>query len=485
MGENRTMEDNVMLKGTFWKFLERVGVFGTQFVVQIVLARLLEPSDYGSLAIMTVFITVSNVLVQSGFNTALIQRRDVQDRDYSSLLWVSLIVAFIVYGIIFICAPSIANMYQSPGLLWPLRVISLVLFSGAFNSVQLAKVTREMDFRKILYSNLAGTIIAGAAGIIIAFHGGGLWALVFQSLFNSISSCMVMAATVRLKFEYIIEWKRVKGFLSYGWKLVVSGILNTLSEQLNSLVIGIKYNTSSLGFYTRGMQFPHYGISIIEGTMASVILPAIAKVQDDKEEAKNIMRNAMLLASYLVFPLMAGLAAVSQNLVQILLTDKWLGCVPYMQIFCLVFALYPVHVCNLQALNAMGRSDWFLKLEITKKCYGIVALILAIVLFDTPMSVAICTLVISPVGWFVNSFPNKEILDYGFWNQLKDLVPIFFASIIMFFVVYLFNFLKIGEIVIIIQIVGGILIYIGISLVMKIKQFFQLYAIIQNIFSYK
>lgn len=197
------------------------------------------------------------------------------------------------------------------------------------------------------------------------------------------------------------------------------------------------------------------------------------------------MRNAMLLASYLVFPLMAGLAAVSQNLVQILLTDKWLGCVPYMQIFCLVFALYPVHVCNLQALNAMGRSDWFLKLEITKKCYGIVALILAIVLFDTPMSVAICTLVISPVGWFVNSFPNKEILDYGFWNQLKDLVPIFFASIIMFFVVYLFNFLKIGEIVIIIQIVGGILIYIGISLVMKIKQFFQLYAIIQNIFSYK
>ncbi|NBH72626.1 lipopolysaccharide biosynthesis protein [Clostridiaceae bacterium] len=477
------MGDNAILRGTFWKFLERIGVFGTQFIVQIILARLLEPSDYGSLAIMIVFITVSNVLVQSGFNTALIQRRDIKDRDYSSILWVSLIVASVIYVVIFICSPYITQMYKSPGLLWPLRIIALVLFSGAFNSVQLAKVTREMDFRKIFYGNLAGTIIAGVISIVIAYLGGGLWALVFQTLFNSISSCIVMAAIVKLALECTIEWERIKKFFSYGWKLVVSGILNTLSEQLNSLVIGIKYNTSALGFYTRGMQFPHYGISIIEGTMSSVILPAIAKVQDDKEKAKNIMRNAMLLASYLVFPLMAGLAAISKNLVQILLTDKWIGCVPYMQIFCLVFALYPVHVCNLQALNAMGRSDLFLKLEIIKKCYSIAVLILAIILFDTPISVAICTLSLSPVGWLVNSFPNSKILGYGFRDQVKDLVPIFGSSILMFIIVYFLNYLNVGKIVIIVQIIVGVLFYIGISLVMKIKQFYQVYTMIQKILS--
>lgn len=476
------MDNNIILKSTLWKFLERIGVFGTQFIVQIILARLLDPSDYGSLAIMTIFITISNVLIQNGFNTALIQRKDVQNKDYASILWVSLLIAFIVYAIIFFLSPFIAKVYDSPGLLWPLRVIALVLFPGAYNSVQLAKVSREMDFRKILYSNLTGTIIAGGVAIIIAYSGGGLWALVVQTVLHSIMGCAVMTITVNLKITFGIEWKRIRSFLSFGWKLVVSGILNTLSEQLNSLVIGIKYSASALGYYTRGMQFPQYGVSILEGTMSSVLLPALSKVQNNKIEAKRIMRNTMLLSSYLVFPLMAGLAAVSKNLVIILLTDKWLACVPYMQVFCFIFALYPVHVCNLQALNAMGRSDWFLKLEVIKKIYSITATVFMIILFDSPMAIAVCTLVISPVGWFVNSFPNRQFLDYGFTSQVKDLMPVILVSIILYGTVSVFNYFIGGGIVIFLQVITGILIYISLSYLLGIEQFFQIVKVLRNIF---
>ena len=480
------MNKKALIKGTLWKFFERAGVFGTQFIVQVILARLLSPSDYGALAIMVIFITISNVLIQTGFSTTLVQRKDIEESDYSSVFWVSLLLSAILYILIYLFSPVIARIYDSPELIWPLRVIAIVLFPGAFNSLQLAKVTKELDFRKIFYSNLSGAVVSGVFGVMIAIRGGGLWALVYQYLVNTVVSCIVMRITVKIDIRFYIDFSRIKVFLSYGWKLIVSGILNTISEQINSILIGYKFSTESLGYYTRGMQFPNYGISIIQDTMTGILLPAISKVQDQKTEAKLLMRNALLISSYLVFPMMGGLAIASGELISVFLTDKWMGCVPYICLFCGVFALYPVHVCNLQTLNALGRSDLFLMLEIIKKVYSISLVIITMLLSDTPLAVVICTLIISPVGWFVNSFPTKKLIDYGFFEQAKDLFPTFINTVIMMIIVYSLSYINIEpHVLLIIKVFIGIISYVLISVITKNKQFYKIKGLLNHVIRVK
>jgi len=476
------MNNSNMMKGTLWKFLERLGVFGTQFIIQIILARLLSPSDYGELTLLMVFVTISNVLVQSGFNTALVQMKDITEKDYSSVLWISTLFASVIYALIYFMAPLIAEVYEMPSNIWPLRILGLILFPGAYYSILLAKVSRELDFKKVFYSNVFGAIISGTIGIIIALNGGGLWSLVFQQLINMTVCCVVLRLKVSIKIRFIVEIDRIKKFLSYGWKLIVSGLLNTLSEQLNSILIGYKFDAELLGCYTRGMQFPQYGISIIQDTMTGVLLPSISKVQEERQEVKKIMRGAMVLATYIVFPIMGGLAVISPELIEVLLTDKWKGCVPYLCIFCGVFALYPIHVCNLQVYNALGRSDLFLKIEVIKKLYSIGLLVLTVMVFDTPLSVAICTLLISPIGWFVNSYPNKKLIEYGFFEQVKDIMPNFLNTIIMLLAVYPIGKVSLPLIpMICIKVVIGVFIYGVLSIVEKNKNFFVLISILRNL----
>lgn len=463
------MNKQKVVGGTIWKFLERIGVFGSQFVIQVILARILDPSDYGALAIMLVFVTVSNVIIQNGFNAGIIQRKDVLEEDYSSVLWMTLAISTVLYLLIFILAPVIAYIYKSPILTAPLRVIAIGLFPGAINSIQIAKVSRDFDFKKLFISNVLGIVLSGTIGIIIAINGGGLWALVFQNVINLIISCMVMAYMVRIRFRFYISFQRIKAYLQFGWKLVASGGLNTISDQLNGLIIGYKYATETLGYYTRGMQFPNYGINVIEGTMTGVFLPAMSKVQDDKDEGKRVMKAAMTLSTYLTFPLMAGLAAVSDNLVLLILSDKWLGCVSYLKIFCAVYALYPVHICNLQALNSVGRSDLYLKIEVIKKLYSISASILMIIMFNTPMAIAICTLVLTPLSWYVNSYPNRGLIGYSFMEQVKDLFPNMALAVPMYILLELLNLFHLGYITIVIQIIVGVVFYFSASRLFRYK----------------
>jgi len=358
-------------KSFAWKLLERFGTSGVHFVLQIILARLLDPEHYGVLSIMVIFTTLANVFVQQGFNTSLIQNKDVTEEDYSSVFWVSLGIATVLYMAIFWGAPWIAVFYEMPDITVPLRVLALMLFTGALNSVQVAKISREMDFHKVFVSNIGGSLMSGIVGIIIAYMGGGLWALVAQSLLSSAVACLVMRFTVKLKLRLVCNLARVKVLFAYGWKLLMSSLLDTLYQDLRSLVIGKKYNSDTLGYYNRGKNFPQFIISAVNGAVQSVMLPAMSAEQDDSKRVKDLMRTSITMSAYVIFPVMAGLAAVASPLVRLLLTDKWLPCVPYMQIYCFSLAFYPVHSCNLQAINAVGRSDIFLKLEIIKKSIGI------------------------------------------------------------------------------------------------------------------
>lgn len=466
------MKKHSTLKGLIWKLLERFGVTGVQFILQIILARLLSPEHYGVLSIMVIFTTLANVFVQNGFNTALIQNKDVTEEDYSSVLWVSLGIAVILYGIIFAAAPLIGIFYNMPDIVAPMRVLALMLIPGALNSVQLAKVSREMDFKKVFFSSIGGVVISGLAGIIIAYMGGGLWALVAQTLLNVLVACVVMRITVKLKIRFAINWGRVKVLFSYGWKLLVSSLLDTLFQDLRSLIIGKKYDSGTLGYYNRGKQFPQYIINAINGAVQSVMLPAMSAEQDDKTRVKGIMRSSISLSAYIMFPLMAGLAAVAEPTIELLLTEKWLPCVPFMRIYCFTFAFYPIHTCNLQAINAMGRSDVFLKLEIIKKIYAIVVLIVAVVFFDSPLVIAGTGIITTWISWFVNAYPNKKLIDYSFKEQIFDLIPSAVLTVLMFVAVFGVGTIRMPVIIkLMVQVTTGIAAYVALSVVWKPKPY--------------
>ena len=461
-----------MTKALLWKLLERFGVQGVQFILQIILARLLTPEHYGVLAIMIIFTTLANVFIQNGFNTALIQNKDVTEEDYSSVLWVSLGVAGILYGIIFFCAPFIASFYEMPEIVKPFRVLALMLFPGALNSVQLAKVSREMDFKKVFYSNVGAIVVSGVAGIVIAKLGGGLWALVAQTMLNIFVATVVMQFTSKLKIYFKVSLARIKVLFAYGWKLLVSGLIDTLYQDLQSIVVGKKYNSATLGFFNRGKQFPQFLMNSINGAVQSVMLPAMAEKQDAKEQLKELTRRSITVSAYVVFPMMAGLAGIAEPLVRLLLPDVWLPCVPYLQIYCVSFAFYPVHSCNLQAINAIGRSDMFLKLEIIKKSYGLIALIIAVFCFNSPMAIAMTAIITGFLSFFVNAAPNKKLINYSYVEQMRDLVPSFLAAVIMCAAVLAVGLLKLNTIAtLLIQVVVGVGIYLTLSVVFKIKPF--------------
>lgn len=472
---------NSILKGFVWKFLERFGVASVQFILQIILARLLAPQHYGILSIMIIFTTLATVFVQNGFNTALIQNKDVTEEDYSSVFWVSLGIAGILYGIIFVVAPLIAKFYEMPDIVFALRVLALMLFPGALNSIQIAKVNREMDFRKVFISNTGAVVISGVVGIVIAYLGGGLWALVVQTLLNSFIACIVMFFTVRIKWRFVCNFKRVKVLFAFGWKLLVSSLLDTLYQDLRSLVVGKKYDSGTLGYYDRGKQFPQFATNVVNGAVQSVMLPAMAEKQEDKNNVKKIMRSSMTITAFIMFPAMIGLAAVATPLVRLLLTDKWLPCVPFMQIYCCSFAFYPVHTCNLQAINALGRSDMYLKLEVIKKSYGILALVIAVVCFESPIAIATTGLITAWIGWFVNSFPNRKLLNYSFPEQIKDILPSILLSAFMGVIVFCVQFIGLSDITtLLIQVPLGVAIYVLGAKIFKIESFQYILNLIKS-----
>lgn len=459
-----------ILASLFWKLMERGGTQGIQFIVSIILARLLSPEEYGIIAIVMVFILLANVFVESGFNTALIQKKDADEVDFSSVLYLSLGVATILYGIIFISAPFIASFYDQPILVKVLRVLSITLFIGAFNSIQNAFVARNMLFKKLFASSLGAVTISGIVGVIAAYSGLGVWALVLQQLTSQLAVALILWFTVKWRPHLTFSITRVKSLFSYGSKLLASGLLDTLYRNLITLIIGRMYTPSMLGYYNRGQQFPQLIVSNINGSIQSVMLPALSAHQDDRKRVKEMMRRAIVSSSFLIFPMMVGMAVVAEPLVKIVLTDKWLPAVPFLQIACFTFALWPIHTANLQAINAMGRSDIFLKLEIIKKIMGLI--VLGVSLPFGVYAIAIGGIFSGLIGTFINAYPNKELLNYSYKEQWLDIMPSLLISLIMGGVVYLFNYLSISAWqILILQIVSGGIIYILLAKIFKIESF--------------
>lgn len=469
-----------VINSLFWKLMERGGAQGIQFIVQIVLARILSPNDYGIISLITIFIALANVFIQSGFNTALIQKKNVKEEDFSSVLYVSLGVATIIYSVLFFVSPFIADFYKIAELKQVLRILSIILFFGAFNSIQNAIISRTMQFKKLFIVSVFSILISGIVGISLAYLGFGVWALVAQQITNQVSITFILWFTLKWRPQLTFSINRVGYLFSYGWKLLVSSLIDTLYMNLRGLIVGKVYTSDMLAFYNRGEQFPQLIVNNINGSIQSVMLPTLSEEQDNKKRVKELVRRSIVTSSFLIFPLMIGLAAVGEPLIKILLTDKWLPCVPFMQIFCLTYALWPIHTSNLQAINAIGRSDIILKLEIIKKILGVSILIVSM---DYGIfAVALGGLLSGIISSFINSYPNLKLLNYSYKEQIKDILPSLILSLIMGLVVYGFLFFNISlYLTLVIQVFTGAIVYIGLAKLFKLECYEYLLFTIKDI----
>lgn len=465
----RTLKYKV-ISGLFWKFGERISSQLITLIVSIVLARILSPTEYGLIALVLVFITIADVFVSSGLGSALIQKKNADSLDFSSVFFINLGFSIVLYAILFFIAPVVAAFYDNALLCPVFRVLALRIPIAAVNSVQQAYVSRNMMFRRFFWSSLWGAIFSGIVGIVMALIGYGIWALVAQYLVNVAVNTIVLWFTVKWRPIMACSFKRAKGLVSYGWKLLVSGLLDTGYNQLRSLLIGKLYTSEDLAFYNQGEKFPMVIATNVNSSISAVLFPAMSQYQDDYERVKQITRRSIQVGSYVMWPLMIGLAAVSESFVKVLLTDKWLPCVPYLCIFCFTYGLWPIHTANLQALNAIGRSDLFLKLEIIKKTLGLIVLFITV--SYGPLVIASGLIVTSILSTFINSAPNSRILGYKYNEQFRDMLPSFLLSLFMGIIVYFIKFIGLSSIItLILQIVTGVIVYIFVSKILHFGSF--------------
>lgn len=470
---------NRTLVNFIWRFAERCGAQLVTFIVSIVLARILSPSDYGTIVLITVFTTILQVFIDSGLSTALIQKKDADDLDFSSVFYFNFIVCLILYIIMFVSAPCIADFYKDSNLITIIRVISLTLIISGVKGVQQSYVSRNMLFKRFFFSTLGGTIFSAVLGIIMAYAGFGVWAIVFQQLSNNAIDTLILWITVKWRPIKKFSWIRLKHLLSFGWKMLASSLLDTVYNNLRNMIIGKLYTSADLAFYNQGDKFPKLIVTNINTSIDSVLLPTMSNEQDNHVRVKDMTRRAIKISTYIMAPLMIGLAFCARPIVQLVLTDKWLPCVPYLQIFCVSYLFWPIHTANLNAIKAMGRSDLFLKIEIIKKFIGMILLIITMNI--SVMAMAYSLLISGLISQIINSWPNRYLLKYSYIDQIKDILPNIVMALIMGGFVYFISYLNLPILVsLVVQILSGGIIYLILSILTKNDSFIYLINILKS-----
>lgn len=470
--------DNLKKKafsGMIWKFLERICAQMVSLIVSIILARILMPNDYSVVSIVTIFFAFCNVFISGGLNTALIQKKDADAEDYSTVLHTSMLIALILYIIMFFSAPAIANLYDKQILVPVIRIMSLTFFINAFKSILSAYTSSNLQFRKFFFSTIIGTVVSAFVGIYMAVNGYGVWALVAQQITNSFLDTLILYFSTKYKILFKFSFKKLKSLFNYGWKIFVSSIISVIYDQINPLIVGIKYTANDLAYYNKGQNYPGLINSTISDTLQSVLFPIMSKVQDDKEVVLNVTRKYIKTASYIIFPMMIGLFSVSDVFVEVVLTEKWLPIVPYIQIFCFSYMLNIIQVGNLQAIKAIGRSDITLILEIVKKSFYFIIIVIFVFISKSPIVLALSSVVCTIFATLVNTYPNRKLLGYKYRYQLNDLLPNLIISILMGISVYFVKYIEMSKVLLLLlQVFIGIFVYILLSIITKNENLYYL-----------
>jgi O-antigen/teichoic acid export membrane protein len=426
------MADNLKkktAKGMIWSTVERFSTQGIQFVFGIILARLLTPEDYGVIAMLTIFLAVSQTFIDSGFGSAIIRKIDRTEKDMATMFFFNIVMSLVCYAVIFLAAPFISRFYDMPDLVPILRVLALKLIFQAFSTVQVTSVTIKIDFKIQAKISLVCAILSGIIGLVFAFQGFGVWSLVIQTLSSTLLTSLLYTVIVRWHPTCFFSKESFKYLFSYGSKILLSGLLNKIFDNIYALVIGKFYTAAQLGGYSRAERFAQFPSSNLTGILQRVSFPVLSTLQNNPDKLHSSYIKFLNLSAFLVFPLMMGLLALASPLTYVLLTEKWSGMILFLQILCLSMMWYPVHAINLNLLQVIGRSDLFLKLEIIKKIISLT--ILCITLPMGLVELCIGQVVSTWISLYINTYYSGKLMQAGFLMQMKFLFPLFINSVLM------------------------------------------------------
>lgn len=460
------------LSGVIWKMTERMGSQIVSIVVGVILARLLTPEDYSVVAIVSIFFVFCNVFITGGLNTALIQKKDADELDYSTVLFVSLPISILLYLVMFFAAPAIANLYNKEILAPVIRVMSLTLIIMAYQGVVSAKISNDLAFKKTFLSSFVSIIISAVIGIAMAYKGFGAWALVAQQMSAAIIGSVTLTIVSKIRFNLAFSVERLKGLFNYGWKMFVASVISVIYDEIKPLIVGLKFSAVDLAYYNKGNSYPKMLDSSVTDTISSVLFPVLSKVQDDSASVLSVTRRFIGLSSYVIFPALIGFAVVSDNFIEFLLTEKWLASALYVKIFCVQYMFNIVQVGNLQAIRATGRSDIILKLEIIKKSVYFVVVALFVYISDSPYMLAFSSVICTLVATLLNTYPNRKLIGYKYSYQFLDLFPNLLISVIMAIIVYFVGNIDLPLFIkLVLQLFVGVIVYVILSIITKNSNF--------------
>ena len=457
--------------GLSWSFFEKILTEAIVFIITVVLSRILLPDDYGVISLISIFITIFQVFIGSGLGSALIQKKNPSDADYSTALTVNFCMGAMLYLILFFAAPYIAAFFENEQVCPVLRVIALQIPISSIYNIQTAHIQKSMQFKKLFFASLGGTVASGVVGIAMAYMGFGVWALVMSTLGNLVVDAIVLAIASRWFPKPGFSKRSFKGLSSFGWKILVADLINKLYDQLRSVFIGKKYTGADLAYNSKAQKLPVQLIDAVNSTMIRVMFPAMSEVQDEREKLRKMSKWLIKMISFCLYPLMVGMAVTAPVFIPLVFTENWVGCVPYMQIYCVTYLVQPMQSVNIKSIQAMGRSDITLKLEVIKKIFGVVTIVLSIVLFNSPLAVAASYLVVTFFSTIVNVIPCKKLCGYGFLDEIRDMLPSMLLSFAMGIVVFLIGLINMDLLPkLALQVLSGGIIYIGLAKLFKVKE---------------
>ena len=460
---------NSVLGGFFWKFCERFLNQGITFVVSLILARLLSPEDYGVVAVVMVFINLAAVFISSGFASALIQKKDADDTDFSTMFFCSLVCAAVLYLVLFLTAPLVAQIYKNPILKLVLRVYALNIPLSVCQSIQTAYISRHMLFRKTFINSAINAVICGAVGIGLALAGFGVWALVFQGIVGTIANTIVLFFLIPWRPRWVFSKESAKSMLGFGGRVLAADLSATFFNEVRSLVVGAVYSTADLAYYNKGQQIPHLITNNLSSIMGSVMFPAVANYSDDLQQVKMITRRGLRVLAYVLVPCMFGLAAVMEPLVIFLFTDKWAMSIPFGQILSIDTCIAVFELYYVQILKSIGRSEVVLKLEIMKKPVYLLLLIIGVSINVTALAVAM--VVFDILALAMDIWHIRKYVPYSVAEQLGDMLPALGVGILMAAVVFMLPSFGGLVVTLVVKIAVGAAVYLLGSIVFRLEAF--------------
>lgn len=470
---------NTIAANMLWRFAERCGAQGVSFIVSVILARLLLPEEYGVISLITVFTAILNLFMDSGFKNALIQKKDADQIDFSTVFYFNVFMGVALYLVMYAAAPAISRFYDKGYIVPYIRVLSLTLVLGGINGVQTAVVAKRMEFKRFFFSTLGGTLSSAVVGVWMAYRGWGVWALIAQNLINQTIDTTILWMTVGWRPSLVFSFRRLRPLFRYGSKLLGSSLLSSLTTNLSSLVIGKVYSPDLLAYYDKGRRIPSLVIENLQTSVQSVLFPVIAERQDDPAQVKKILKRSFTTAGYCIFPCMTGIAVCAEPLVRLLYTESWISMVPYLQIWCFIFSFYLLHTADLQVIQALGRSDVILKIECIKQALSLVGILVTIPFGVLAMMGAMA--VVTVISLYINAAPNRILVGYGWKERFQDLAPIALLCAAMGIVVRLVGLLPLSDLPLLaVQIGCGAGFYFGCSWVFRMESFYHTVEIVKG-----